>query len=71
MNQISTILKAFGFDTDTCDIKPLGDGLINKTWIIKDTETGDNFVFQKINDNVFKRPEDITANIRLINDYLT
>lgn len=71
MTNTSTILEAFGFDTDTCDIKPLGDGLINKTWIITDTDTGDNFVFQKINDNVFKRPEDITANIRLINDYLT
>lgn len=70
MTNTSTILKAFGFNPETCHIKPLGDGLINKTWVIKDIEAGDNFVFQKINDNVFKRPEDITANIRLINDYL-
>ena len=70
MNNISTILEKFGFDIETCEINPLGDGLINKTWIIKETGTGRNFVFQQINDNVFKRPEDITFNIRLINDYL-
>lgn len=66
----STILKAFGFDTDNCEIKPLGDGLINTTWIVKEISTGKAFVFQKINDNVFKTPENITNNIRLVDDYL-
>lgn len=67
---ISKILKAYGIDTDSCEIGPLGDGLINTTWIVKDFSKGSEFVFQRINNNVFKRPEDITANIRLINDYL-
>jgi len=71
MHNTSTILKAFGFNTNTCEIKTLGDGLINKTWIIKETGTGKEFVFQRVNDQVFKKPEDITLNIRLINDYLT
>ncbi|HAH25724.1 MAG TPA: aminoglycoside phosphotransferase family protein [Prolixibacteraceae bacterium] len=66
----SEILKDFGIDTDNCEIKPLGDGLINTTWIVKEISTGKDFVFQQINDNVFKIPENITSNIRLIDDYL-
>lgn len=65
------LLKSFGLDTTHCEINPLGDGLINTTWIVKDTSTGKDYVFQKINHNVFKQPEAITSNIRLINDYLT
>lgn len=64
------LLKNFGLDTDHCEIKPLGDGLINTTWIVKETTTGNEYVFQKINHHVFKQPEAITSNIRLINDYL-
>lgn len=66
----SILLKDFGFDTNHCEIKPLGDGLINTTWIVKDTKAGKDYVFQKINHNVFKQPGAITSNIRLINDYL-
>ena len=65
-----TILRNFGIDTDHCEINPLGDGLINTTWLVKEISTGKDFVFQQINVNVFKRPEYITFNIRLINDYL-
>ncbi|MBC8005988.1 MAG: aminoglycoside phosphotransferase family protein, partial [Verrucomicrobia bacterium] len=66
----SAILKEFGFDSATCNVKPLGDGLINSTWLIREPSTGKDFVFQKINHNVFKQPEAITSNIRLIDDYL-
>lgn len=65
-----SILKLFGFNANLCVIKPLGDGLINTTWIVNDTASGKDYVFQKINNNVFKQPEAITNNIRLINDYL-
>lgn len=64
----SAILKAYGIDN--YEINPLGDGLINTTWLVKEISTGREFVFQRINDKVFKHPEDITYNIRLINDYL-
>jgi Ser/Thr protein kinase RdoA (MazF antagonist) len=66
----SILLESFGFNTNDCVIKPLGDGLINTTWIVKETKTGKDYVFQKINHNVFKQPEAITSNIRLIDDYL-
>ncbi|HEY3371409.1 MAG TPA: aminoglycoside phosphotransferase family protein [Prolixibacteraceae bacterium] len=66
----SIILKDFGIDPDKCKIKPLGDGLINSTWIVTEISSGKDFVFQKINDKVFKLPENITYNIRLVDDYL-
>lgn len=67
---LSIILKAFDIDTEQCEIKPLGDGLINTTWLVKQISTGKDFVFQQINVNVFKTPENITYNIRLMDDYL-
>ncbi|HJS54527.1 MAG TPA: aminoglycoside phosphotransferase family protein [Chitinophagaceae bacterium] len=64
---LETILKEFGIDTDAA-VRPFGSGLINNTWIIEDGEK--EFILQRINHNVFKRPEDIATNISLIGDYL-
>ena len=61
------ILKAFGINANT-KIKPFGSGLINNTWLI--TDKGKDFILQRINDNVFKKPQDIATNIRLIDEYL-
>jgi Ser/Thr protein kinase RdoA (MazF antagonist) len=66
----SSILSAFGMDAENCELKPLGDGLINTTWVVKDTLTNKAFVLQQVNDKVFKHPEYIANNIRLISDYL-
>jgi hypothetical protein len=30
----SSILSAFGMDAENCELKPLGDGLINTTWVV-------------------------------------
>ncbi len=65
---ISTVLKTFGIDN--YEMSPLGNGLINKTWLVREISSGNDFVFQRINEKIFKRPEDITSNIRLIDDYL-
>ena len=65
------ILKVFVPGAEKCEVKSLGDGLINTTWVVKDPASGNDYVFQKINHNVFKQPEAITSNIRLINDFLS
>src|ERR1035437_1452536 len=65
---ISTILKAYGIVN--YELSPLGNGLINKTWLVKETLNGRNLVFQRVNHKIFMHPEDITYNIRLISDYL-
>ncbi|HEX6223525.1 MAG TPA: aminoglycoside phosphotransferase family protein [Chryseolinea sp.] len=61
------ILEAFGLPAE-CKIEPLTSGLINNTWKI--TAGNDRFVLQRINHQVFKRPFDIAANIRMVDDHL-
>lgn len=63
---LQKILKAFG--VEDAEAMPFGSGLINRTW--KVCTPGGNFILQKINDQVFRQPEDIAHNIRLIADYL-
>lgn len=62
---LQTILDSYGIEQSA---KPFGTGLINHTWIIGGEDQ--QFILQRINDNVFKQPEDIARNIRLIGDYL-
>ncbi len=66
-NMFETILKKFEIDTNAA-IKPHGSGLINDTWIICDGDK--EFILQRINHHVFKKPFDIATNIHLICDYL-
>jgi hypothetical protein len=62
-----TVLAAFGIQQDSARIDPFGSGLINHTWkITADKE----YILQKINQVVFKEPENIAHNIRLVGDHL-
>lgn len=62
-----TILKNYSI-SETSRIEPLTSGLINKTWKVIDGEK--QYILQQINDHVFKKPYDLAANIRLIDEYL-
>ena len=62
------ILPAFGLNQKDCSISPFGNGLINKTWLVESENK--KYILQRINSNIFKIPEDIAANIRMIADYL-
>lgn len=62
------ILNSYGLTEDSVEVKPFGTGLINNTWAIT---TGDKkFILQRINQNIFKQPADIAANISMIGNYL-
>ena len=65
---ISTILYAYGIESDQCSAEPLVSGLINKTWKITCGQKA--YILQRINDHVFKKPNEIAENIRMIDDYL-
>jgi len=65
---IQSVLKDFGLDQESVSIMPLNQGLINHTWKI--SLNGDAYILQKINQDVFKHPEDIAFNIDLIATYL-
>ena len=65
---LETVLPAFGFIDDSLEVKTFGNGLINSTWkvLIRDKA----YILQKINDQVFSRPEDIAYNINAIANFL-
>ena len=63
----STILNAYGISAES-KIDQLTSGLINKTWKVTDGEN--QFILQQINHQVFKKPYDVGANIRMVDEYL-
>lgn len=65
---IEKVLAAYGIDAASCTIIPFGSGLINHTW---DIQTGAvRYILQRINNNIFKQPEAIAANIQLLANYI-
>ena len=62
------VLPAYGLNEETVKVESFGSGLINHTW--KLTTSDKEYVLQKLNHAVFKRPDSIAHNIRLIADYL-
>jgi len=67
-DMLDNILQAYGFINDM-EVQPFGTGLINHTWTIRNGQN--KLILQRINQNVFKAPADIAANIRLIGNFLT
>ena len=62
-----TILNAYGLSAES-KIEPLTSGLINRTW--KVTDGGNHFILQQINHQIFKKPHNLAANIRMVDAYL-
>ena len=65
---MQNVLKQYGLSKADCSVQPLGNGLINSTWLVQSGNK--KFVLQKINQQVFKNPADIAFNIRKLADYL-
>ena len=63
-----SLLAAFGLNEDALKVEPFGSGLINNTW--KVMTSGHVYILQRVNQHVFRRPEDIACNIDLIAAYL-
>lgn len=64
---LKTVLSAYSFDIDSTKVEAFGSGLINHTWRVSDA--GHVYILQRINHAIFKKPEDIAANISLISAY--
>ncbi len=65
---LNAILPAYNFDPNKCTIHAFGTGLINHTWLLKYADNG--YILQKVNHHVFKKPHNISDNIRAVGDYL-
>lgn len=63
------ILSAFQLDVNHLHIEPIGNGLINTTWLIENSSR--SYILQKINNHVFKHPEYIASNISMLKEYLS
>ncbi len=68
---VEAALKAFGLDTDVYTSSLFGSGLIHNTYIIKDKEGAPAYILQKVNHFVFKKPEDIAHNLKLMGSYIS
>lgn len=63
-----TVLPQYGIEEDMMRVISYGSGLINHTWKIE--LPGREYVLQQINHDVFREPQQIASNIRLVGDYL-
>ena len=66
---IQTVLSAYGLKEEDTHVEAFGTGLINNTW--KVISSGKMYILQRINHAVFKQPQDIAGNIRLMAGYLS
>ena len=65
---INRILDAYGISFERSHVETITSGLINRTWKI--TNEKKHFILQRINGKVFKKPYELTENIRMVDDYL-
>ena len=59
---------AHQFVSDVTEISPLGNGLINDTFLV--TTASSPFVLQRINRTVFPAPEQIMVNLKMLDQHL-
>ncbi len=64
---LGSIVKLYGLPENECTLSPFGNGLINHTWLLEYAE--EKYIFQKINDTVFTKPEMISENLYHLNLY--
>jgi Ser/Thr protein kinase RdoA (MazF antagonist) len=62
------ILSLYGINAQNHQVTAFGDGLINHTWKVKGPEN--NYILQRVNSDVFKKPEDIDENLVLLKQFL-
>ncbi len=65
---MNSILQQYGSQFLNATLEVISGGLINQTW--KVTSGEDCFILQRINENVFRDPHKIAANVRLMADHL-
>ncbi len=72
MKDIDKIVKNFKVVGDVTKIEPYGNGLINGTYLITcfDGDNKNKYILQTINDNVFKKPDEVMENILKVTEYL-
>ena len=65
---IEHVLHSYGIDPTKSGVETLTSGLINHTWKVSGGDR--EYIVQRINDQVFRQPLGVAANIRMIDGYL-
>ncbi len=65
---IDKILSSYDLHEKKFDIEQISFGLINQTWRLRNSQ--DDYILQRVNDNVFKQPHAIASNLGMLSDYL-
>jgi Ser/Thr protein kinase RdoA (MazF antagonist) len=68
LDLLFSVARQFSQNQAVIDIKPLGNGLINDTFLVKTDSSP--FVLQRINTTVFPRPAQIMENLLVLNRHL-
>lgn len=65
---IQEILSAYGLDENQFTIEQIDNGLINKTWRLRNSHL--DYILQRINNSIFKDPYTIASNLKELSEYL-
>lgn len=68
MELTDELFSAYNLGTSNLQVVPIRNGLINTTWRIDNSYN--SYILQKVNDQIFKIPENIACNVRMVADYL-
>ena len=70
-NELKDILGLFDTEGSMGEIKPLGEGLINDTYLARNTEAGKpDYVLQRVNENVFPDVDMVMRNIQAVTSHI-
>lgn len=70
MMNVLDIISFFAIEGKPESIKPYGNGHINDTFLVSLEDSPKRYILQKINRNVFPRPEQVMENIVRVTEYL-
>src|SRR5262245_9410261 len=66
---VTRVVRQFAIDGEVVAARPYGSGHINQTYLVE-TRAGPRFVFQKLNTQVFKRPDLLMENVVRVTGHL-
>lgn len=70
MKDLKAIISHFSISGNITEIHPLGEGLINDTYLAVTSGSEPDYVLQRINHNVFKDVEGMQSNIEAVTTHL-
>jgi aminoglycoside phosphotransferase (APT) family kinase protein len=68
-DNLELIIDSFGLDPGAYIPRAFGSGLIHKTYVLHHAGIPE-YILQQVNHHVFKNPEDISHNLRIIGNFL-